>query len=448
MPRPYDRKDPHVNQNKVRMPVVLATALLLSAFVFMCNAAVAEEGCTSDKCHAKLMKGSVPHPPAEGCDACHESVETPHPKKGAKTFKLTQEQPALCQTCHEAFAKKVIHPPAQQGMCTTCHDPHSASQPKLLLQPQKDLCGTCHADHVDFKNMHGPVAAGDCTMCHAPHESDSEKLLVKSGQELCFGCHVDMQDTLKKKHVHAALSGGCTSCHNPHGSAHKKLLSAEGPELCFTCHSDVADKVKASTVKHAPLQSDDACASCHSPHASDTEKLLLRPAKEICATCHEGIIPKNAKVLHGPAGDGNCGACHNPHGGANPKLLVGTFPTDVYVPYTDREYGLCFTCHKRDMVQYADTSYATNFRDGDKNLHYVHVNNKEKGRSCRLCHQFHGSAGPMLIAETVPFGKWSLPLKYQKTDTGGGCAPGCHKPLYYDRQTPGKKPESAKPKKE
>jgi len=435
-------------KSKHSRAVVLLTGFLVSGLFVGRNPAAGEEGCTSDKCHAKLLKGSIPHPPAEGCDACHESVETPHPKKGAKTFKLTQEQPALCQTCHEAFAKKVIHPPAQQGMCTTCHDPHSANQPKLLLQPMKELCGTCHADHVDFKYLHGPVSAGDCTTCHAPHESDTEKLLVKSGQELCFGCHVDMQDALKKKHVHPALAGGCPSCHNPHGAAHKKLLAAEGPELCFTCHSDIGDKVKSSTVAHAPLQSDDSCASCHSPHASDNDKLLLSPPREICVTCHDAVITKSMKVLHGPNNDGNCARCHNPHGSTYTKLLVGEFPTEVYVPYTSTEYGLCFTCHKRDMVQYAETSFATDFRDGDRNLHYVHVNNKEKGRSCRLCHQFHGSPNAMLIADTVPFGKWNLPLKFDKTETGGSCAPGCHKPVIYDRKNPGRKPESKKRGKE
>jgi predicted CXXCH cytochrome family protein len=432
-----------MNSTHIRT-VVLLTAFFVSGIALTSGAAVAEEGCVTDKCHAKLLKGSTVHPVAETCDSCHESVETPHPKKGGTTFKLTQEPPALCQTCHEAFAKKVIHPPAQQGMCTTCHNPHSSNQPKLLMQPMKELCGTCHADHVDFKFLHGPVSAGDCTTCHAPHESNNEKLLVKSGQDLCFGCHVDMEETLKKKHVHPAMAGGCTSCHNPHGAAHKKLLAAEGKELCFTCHSDIADRVKSSTVEHAPLQTEDACVSCHSPHASDNEKLLLSPAKELCVTCHDAIISKNMTVLHGPNNDGNCARCHNPHGSTHTKLLVGEFPTEVYVPYTDKEYGLCFTCHKRDMVQYADTSFATNFRDGDRNLHYVHVNNKEKGRSCRLCHQFHGSIGPMLIADNVPFGKWNLPLRFVKTETGGGCSPGCHKPQNYDRKNPGRKPDAKK----
>ncbi len=57
----------------------------------------------------------------------------------------------------------------------------------------------------------------------------------------------------------------------------------------------------------------------------------------------------------------------------------------------------------------------------------------------------HGSGNSKLIADSVPFGKWSLPLKFVKTDTGGSCAPGCHKMQSYDRKNPGKKPEQAKP---
>ena len=45
----------------------------------------------------------------------------------------------------------------------------------------------------------------------------------------------------------------------------------------------------------------------------------------------------------------------------------------------------------------------------------------------------------------MAFGKWKLPLKFVKTETGGGCSPGCHKPQYYDREVPGRKPAPPKP---
>ncbi len=420
---------------------LLLAVLLFAGVLLAGNAAGAEDSCVSTKCHAKLLQGSTVHPVAEACDGCHQSVATPHPQKGKQTFKLTQEPPDLCYMCHEQFGtKKVVHPPAESGMCTGCHDPHSSNQPKLLLQPMKELCGTCHPDHLDFKYLHGPVSAGDCTACHAPHESDNKALLLKEGADLCVTCHVDMQDVLKEKNVHPALAGGCTGCHNPHGSDYPKMLPDELPQMCFLCHPQIGDKVNDSSTVHAAIYTENSCATCHSPHASNNEKLLLKPVKEMCTTCHDNVIPKDATVLHGPNNDGKCTRCHDPHGSNFDTLLVGEFPEDIYVPYTDKQYGLCFTCHNRDMVTYPETSFATNFRDGEKNLHYVHVH-REKGRSCVLCHSFHGSPNPKLIAVTVPFGKWQLPLKFVKTDTGGGCSPGCHKPRYYDRKSPGRKPE-------
>jgi predicted CXXCH cytochrome family protein len=420
-------------------PIVLGIAVVAS------RGAAAQNTCVSAQCHATLLTPTTVHAATDSCDSCHESVATPHPQKGKKTFKLSQEPPELCYACHDAFGKKSdIHPPVAEFMCTTCHDPHASAEPKLLVQPLKELCESCHEDKTKFKNLHGPVSAGDCTACHNPHESDIKPLLLKPADDLCVGCHVDVQELLKKADVHPALEGGCTSCHNPHGSDFPKLLPEQGAPVCFPCHGDIEDKVTTSPVVHGAVTSEAACASCHSPHASDNAKLLRNPEKDTCVGCHKTIVTKNMTVLHGPIADGKCTPCHDPHGGPNPKLLVREFPLDPYVPYTDQEYALCFGCHKRDLVQYADTSFATGFRDGERNLHFVHVN-KPKGRSCVLCHDVHGGNSPKLIAVSVPFGKWSLPLKFEKTETGGSCAPGCHQPKVYDRKNPGQKPVAAKP---
>jgi predicted CXXCH cytochrome family protein len=366
-------------------------------------------------------------------------VATPHPKKGEKTFKLNQEPPELCTTCHDAFGKKSdVHAPVKEGMCTTCHDPHAANEPKLLVQPTKDLCASCHDDKANLPHMHGPVAAGDCLACHTPHESDIKPLLLKKDDELCMGCHVDLQELVKKPDVHPALDSGCTSCHNSHGSAYPKLLADEGTSVCVACHDGIGEKIQNGQVVHAVVTSEKGCGSCHSPHASDNAELLLVPEKDTCLGCHETIIAKSMTTVHGPIVGGKCTPCHDPHGGPNANLLIARFPSEPYVPYTDTEYALCFTCHKRDLVQYPDTSFATGFRDGERNLHYLHVNNKQKGRSCKMCHDLHGSNQPSLVADSVTFGKWKLPLKFVKTDTGGSCAPGCHKLQSYDRKAPAK----------
>ena len=196
--------------------------LTMGALLLMGNRALAEGSCVSEKCHVTLLKAANVHPVAESCDGCHESVSTPHPQKGKKTFKLTQEPPDLCNTCHPGIAdKKEVHFPVAQGMCTTCHNPHASDQPKLLTQPLKDVCGACHADHLAFKVMHGPVSAGACTACHTPHGSVNARLLIRRETRfLCLQCHVDpFAANVPHGRLGFQARGDCTRCHAAiHGS--------------------------------------------------------------------------------------------------------------------------------------------------------------------------------------------------------------------------------------
>ena len=369
------------------IPIVLVLFSLSLPFAFGAAVPVApQEGCVTAKCHKGMLKTKNIHPAAEPCDTCHESVKAPHPQKNAKTFKFSQEVPALCFQCHAPFgALKHIHPPVKDGMCTTCHNPHDSAEPKLLVQPMKDLCTSCHPDKIDFKYIHGPTSTGDCTACHNPHESNNERLLLKQGNDVCFTCHVDMQTEIKKKVVHPALEGGCISCHSPHGSAVKKFFSAEVPGLCFQCHPDIEDKVKTTKTVHPPLKSEKSCITCHSPHASDAPKLLPKAVKDLCLDCHKDLIKKNQTVLHGPIKEGKCTACHDPHGTPNDRLLIKPYSPEFYVSYSDTEFQLCFSCHNRDLLRFPTTSYATGFRNGDRNLHYLHVNRKDRGKRCKVC---------------------------------------------------------------
>ncbi len=75
------------------------------------------------------------------------------------------------------------------------------------------------------------------------------------------------------------------------------------------------------------------------------------------------------------------------------------------------------------------------------------MNRKDRGKRCKACHVMHGGENPKLIANTVSFGKWNLPLNYVKTENGGSCLPGCHQKFCYDRKSPGKQaPEPGKGK--
>jgi predicted CXXCH cytochrome family protein len=119
-----------------------------------------------------------------------------------------------------------------------------------------------------------------------------------------------------------------------------------------------------------------------------------------------------------------CGNCHDAHASQNSQLL------------RRRTDELCFNCHEPQMVLDAKTSNLTNFRDGERNLHFVHVNREDKGRSCRTCHDVHGSDLPKHMASSVPFegSNWSMPIAFEPMTDGGRCAPGCHTPKEYHRQ--------------
>ena len=79
------------------------------------------------------------------------------------------------------------------------------------------------------------------------------------------------------------------------------------------------------------------------------------------------------------------------------------------------------------------TRTLTNFRDGNWNLHYLHVNKARRGRTCRACHELHASPDPLHIRERIQYGKWLMPIHFEKTEMGGSCHPGCHSIKLYDR---------------
>lgn len=191
---------------------------------------------------------------------------------------------------------------------------------------------------------------------------------------------------------------------------------------------------------------DIGCESCHSvqleEHVRDASAASLKGGN-VCAECHDDVL--GYQQMHAPVSEGECYLCHNPHGKmANMLVAEEAYSTRYYIDYTENSYQLCFSCHKRELLMFPDTSFSTGFRDGIKNLHYVHVNKAKRGRSCKLCHGIHGANQPKMIADIVDFGTWRMPLNFQKGETGGQCFPGCHRPQRYDRKTPQQPPAAEK----
>jgi hypothetical protein len=131
----------------------------------------------------------------------------------------------------------------------------------------------------------------------------------------------------------------------------------------------------------------------------------------------------------------DCSACHLPHGGENFRLLVSAYPPTFYAPYDPANYALCFGCHNEKVVSAAETRTLTNFRDGSRNLHHLHVNKADRGRTCRSCHEVHASRQARHLRDGVPYGPkgWVLKVGYTKTANGGQCAKTCHDLKTYAR---------------
>jgi predicted CXXCH cytochrome family protein len=410
-----------------------------------------QTGCVSAFCHNDLQQHAFVHGPVAvgGCEACHM------PDQGDHKFPLKRAGDELCAMCHVVLTgKPFVHEPLRQSGCTECHAPHGSSTKYLLMaETQTDLCRRCHPPAADERFKHGPYGAGACNICHLPHEADNAKLTILSGPEHCFRCHQEMHDHIAGvKSPHGPVMQNCTTCHDPHASGFARILRADPAEQCLSCHADVEAAVRTASAPHGAVFTGKQCLNCHDVHGSSHHAMLRGPMMEMCLTCHDQpqqaydgrTIPEmktvltQSKFLHGPIQQGECQACHHAHGSSNQRLLDQYFPTAFYRDFDLTNYALCFSCHEEALVLDKQTTTLTGFRNGDLNLHYVHVHRDEKGRSCKACHEIHGSQLPKHMAETVPFegGNWALPIGFRATPTGGSCAPGCHQPFEYDRETP------------
>lgn len=224
----------------------------------------------------------------------------------------------------------------------------------------------------------------------------------------------------------------CTHCHQQTDETENHPGSAE---TSFTLAKDICQECHQASVEypylHPPVAAGD-CLICHTFHNTTTALLVESKDHLLCYNCHQPVTKEEDTERHGDI-DKKCNSCHTVHGSFFKHLLTGPYSTDFFNDYDEKHYALCFQCHKIDLLLHPNTSYNTNFRDGQRNLHFVHVNRKNRGRSCKLCHVIHSGRQAKLMAEKVTFGDWEMPINFIGTVNGGQCAPGCHAPASYDR---------------
>jgi predicted CXXCH cytochrome family protein len=320
------------------------------------------------------------------------------------------EPTEYCATkeCHNAYRqRKYVHKPVAQGVCKFCHKSVDAKKHAFkLVRTRHELCGNCH------------------------QEQTRDSKIIPSAEQLRPKAQVD-----KGKYIHKPIEEGkCLDCHNPHNSNYQFLLKAATvAELCRKCHEKKYD----AKDPHKPV-ADGKCNLCHDSHSSNYGPLLIKNQRELCFSCHEDTKAElnRFKYVHKPAVDRGCSVCHESHGSDYFRLLIKEYTPEFYAPFDILNYDLCFSCHKAGKVLDKETENLTDFRNGKTNLHYLHVNTPERGRTCRTCHATHASNEPKHLRKVVPYGGWEIPILFEMTETGGGCSPGCHNSRAYDRIKP------------
>lgn len=411
-------------------------------------------GCMASGCHPEKNDYEFMHGPlfVSACDTCHQIAD---PK--LHQFELARSAQQLCVFCHETEIGEgsMIHEPFGSGSCLSCHNPHGGSSRNLLnSEHYGDLCLSCHDDIGGARNLnHGPASAGACNACHQPHVSKERKLLERDGRAMCLECHVSLDIEIQSSRVvHEPVLKDCQLCHDPHETTNKSLLINEPAKLCVSCHEDIHQTIDNADNAHGAILTERSCVNCHSPHAADHQRLLKNDVSALCFECHNEEIERDdgsrvaniqaiietGTSLHGPVAQGNCVACHEIHGGDNQSLLVREYSDKLYAPFDESRYALCFGCHDQSLVDDERTTTSSEFRNGDTNLHFVHVHRDKKGRTCSVCHDSHASNRDQHIHDTVPFGPggWELPIYFQRIGDGGRCASGCHQSLTYSRNSP------------
>ena len=297
-----------------------------------------------------------------------------------------------------------------------------------------------------------PYSQGQCIVCHQSNDPQKPGPIRHATiNEECFSCHDDVREVMGRKFKHASAVESCTDCHNPHNSKQPALLHSEMVTLCDSCHVGIGAQVDAAKIKHQAIFREKKCSNCHNPHAANVERLLIALPSNLCVNCHSkdgmktsdgkpmpnyGTLLSQNPVWHDPVKAKDCSACHRTHGGDRYRLLIAAYPSTFYAPYDNKTYALCFGCHNEKVVSEPQTTTLTGFRDGSKNLHYSHIV-KERGRSCRACHEVHAGKQAKRMRESVPYGPggWNLNIGFTKTPTGGTCTKTCHLAQSYNNKT-------------
>ncbi len=235
---------------------------------------------TGYSCGAVLLTifvaaGSLPAQTSTGKSATQPAA---HP------VPLQEKTPAAtCLECHGDLQKgKFVHTAMSMG-CTTCHAISTKGDGThvTLVSPANQLCESCHSLSTD-KVLHGPYREGLCVTCHSPHSSDFPAHLWASAQDTCLGCHANARLKVNQKAKFVTTPWGKTLT-----LAEMKGWQFINLNKTLTANHPVEGH-PVSGPNRKPRLPPVSCLSCHKAHASTYHNLLTAGAPKdmkLCATC-------------------------------------------------------------------------------------------------------------------------------------------------------------------
>jgi predicted CXXCH cytochrome family protein len=216
-----------------------------------------------------------------------------------------------CLSCHNphsfdrgrALLRKAEHAPFAARQCAVCHGQATADAKPALVKPVKELCLTCHPANTVMPTtgeggkelvQHPPAQQGLCTQCHNPHASDRPKQMKDRTDYVCFSCHGGIEDATLSQYRHKPVTtGDCSLCHRGHTSPEKHLLNKESIALCNGCHttqgkfSHPVGVWKGKPIRDPNTKQTLTCARCHAVHGSRFATLLPEDEDMLCRGCHK-----------------------------------------------------------------------------------------------------------------------------------------------------------------
>lgn len=241
------------------------------------------------------MKGDPKAPSCVNCHgesskhADHKGKEKP-PKTDITYLKDSvtpvQQRNEKCMACHEGGNRmhwmSSAHA-ANDVACTSCHKVHTQHDKVRDKTTQSEVCYACHKTQRAEANKasHHPIKEGKvaCSSCHNSHGSTGPKLLLRNTvNETCYTCHTEKRGPFLWEHPVA--SDNCMNCHNSHGSNNPTLLKTRQPYLCQQCHDFTQHPGNAYSGRGLPTSAGGTAPG---------QQLLLRS----CANCHTQVHGTN-----------------------------------------------------------------------------------------------------------------------------------------------------------